>query len=261
MNADVYELTPSGDIAGASPFAVDTAPVGVGMDDSGRVWVTCSTNNDVTALTPSGDLIGMFAPAARKHIHAKSHWDETQLWPGLGRELSIQWREGVLSSVGTVGTNTTVGGTGTGHPSSVAIDGGGNAWVVNSTSGSVAEITAGMANATNSPFSAGGIGNNSQPTSVAIDGAGTAWVANAGTGSSITQLSSTGAAMSPSTGYTAVGLSNPGTIVADGSGNVWVTNPQNTGAGTTVIEFIGIATPVATPLSYAVAHDGLGQRP
>jgi hypothetical protein len=78
--------------------------------------------------------------------------------------------------------------------------------------------------------------------SIAIDGAGNAWITNIL--GAVSEFSSAGAALSPSTGYTGGGLSLPDSIAIDGSGNAWISNVGNN----TVSELIGVATPVITPI-------------
>ena len=60
------------------------------------------------------------------------------------------------------------------------------------------------------------------PLSIAIDGSGNVWVTD-GSGV-VSELSSNGAAISPSTGYTGGGLDGPTGIAIDGTGNVWMSN-------------------------------------
>ena len=55
---------------------------------------------------------------------------------------------------------------------------------------------------------------------IAIDAAGNAWVASFGN-NSVSELSPTGAAISPSTGYTGGGPSDPINIAIDSAGNAW----------------------------------------
>jgi len=62
------------------------------------------------------------------------------------------------------------------------------------------------------------------PGTIAIDGAGNAWVTN---NNSISKLSPTGVALSPSTGYTVGGINYPNEIAIDGSGDAWTANSNN----------------------------------
>ncbi|WP_176441919.1 protease pro-enzyme activation domain-containing protein [Granulicella rosea] len=139
----------------------------------------------------------------------------------------------------------------------VAVDGNGTAWAVtNSTL--EAYTTVGDAISVNTL----GSGVNA-PVSVAVDGGSNVWVANGN--NSVSELTSTGTAISPSTGYTGVttattgGATNysaPAGIAIDLSGNVWVSNST----ANTVTEILGAATPAA-PLSTAVTNVTTGARP
>ena len=76
----------------------------------------------------------------------------------------------------------------------------------------------------------------------------------------ILEYSPSGSLISPSGGYgygTSVG-SDRG-IAVDGSGNVWVI--PNNGGNSSVLEMVGAATPVVTPLSVAVRNNAIASRP
>jgi uncharacterized protein YjdB len=64
-------------------------------------------------------------------------------------------------------------------------------------------------------------GGLSGPRRIAMDGVGNAWVSN-NTGNSVTELSPTGTALSPATGFQDSSISGPQGIAIDGAGNVWV---------------------------------------
>lgn len=73
-------------------------------------------------------------------------------------------------------------------------------------------------------YTGGGLNN---PQNLAVDASGNVWVTNP-TGNSVTELSSTGTAISPSGGYTAGGTLNaPYGIAIDQNGYPWVTNSGN----------------------------------
>ncbi|SNT43909.1 hypothetical protein SAMN05421770_1173 [Granulicella rosea] len=105
-------------------------------------------------------------------------------------------------------------------------------------------------------YSGGGL---STPQGVATDLNGNVWVANSGN-SSVSEFSSTGAAISGTTGFTAGGISVPYALALDQSGNVWVANSGNntvtklaaTGATGTSYSGNGLSTPKG------IAIDGLG---
>lgn len=73
-------------------------------------------------------------------------------------------------------------------------------------------------------YTGGGLKN---PQSIAVDGSGNVWVTNP-SGDSVTELSSTGAVLSGSSGYTTGGsLSAPYGIAIDQNGDAWVTSSGN----------------------------------
>jgi len=77
-------------------------------------------------------------------------------------------------------------------------------------------------------FSGGGL---SAPAGVAIDAAGNVWVADNTSAGAVSELSPTGAALSPAAGYTGNGLVGPLGLAIDSGGQVWVANwGQGSGA-------------------------------
>jgi len=144
--------------------------------------------------------------------------------------------------------------------------------------------TTGTATVTNSAVELAG---NYSTRGVAVDGVSNVWQANnnAATGNWVTgatmsglfsliEISANGAALSATskTGTGAYGT-NPGGfqkpaaflgtgargISVDPTGNVWT--GQNSSTGATVMELVGAAVPVVTPLAYGAAQNKLGQKP
>jgi hypothetical protein len=70
---------------------------------------------------------------------------------------------------------------------------------------------------------------------------------------------------SPATGYTSSAtLGAPSDVAVDSSGNVWVPNafvPVTYANGNNIVEFVGAAVPVVTPISLAVKNGTIGARP
>ena len=133
-------------------------------------------------------------------------------------------------------------GGGMSNTNGLAIDNGGNVWITSVGASTVAKFSnAGVAISSSSGYTGGCIND---PYGIAIDGGGNVWVANS-TGNCITKLSSAGAILSGSTGYTGGLLNAPAGIAIDGSGDLWIMNENNSN----VIEFIGVATPVITPIA------------
>lgn len=135
-------------------------------------------------------------------------------------------------------------------PQGAAFDSSGDLWIASSTG--VSEFNRYGTPASSTPITSGGI---TSPLSLAVDGAGTVWIANAN--GTVSALSNSGAALSPSTGFSAAATaSTTGGIAVDLSGNVWVTSSS----GNTVTEILGAAAPVA-PLSTSLVNNTVGAQP
>jgi hypothetical protein len=99
---------------------------------------------------------------------------------------------------------------------------------------------------------------------LALDGAGMLWVASQGGGT--TSAISSGGILPISPSLVAGGLpsalsspsltAGPLRLAVDGSGNVWVLLANNT-----VAEYVGVATPVVTPISLGVKNKKLAAKP
>jgi streptogramin lyase len=154
----------------------------------------------------------------------------------------------VLSTAGAASGTSTSGG--------IAIDASGDAWAVTNANNSVVEVS--PSGSLLGTYTGGGL---LSPVSVAIDGLGKPWVVNSG--NSLTVLSTSGNAVSPSTGYLATSLgettplSTPTGIAIDATGSVWITNSGDS----SVTRVFGAAAPVISPTSSAVAGSLLGVRP
>jgi streptogramin lyase len=133
-------------------------------------------------------------------------------------------------------------------PNGLALDQAGNVWIANFYGESVSEISASGA-ITNGGSPAGA--TLAGPQGIAIDGAGNVWVGNfrAGYLTELAGASSTtpaaGAAISPVAGWAPdAKLEGAFSVAIDASGNLWVTDFNND----TITEFVGMASPVKTPL-------------
>ncbi|AEU35977.1 NHL repeat-containing protein [Granulicella mallensis] len=92
------------------------------------------------------------------------------------------------------------------------------------------------------------------PEGIAIDGTGNVWVINGRT-KSVTEISSAGAVLSGTSGYTGGGLNNPEGIAIDTSGNAWVANQR----GVAVTEISGSGSFLSGATGYTDPSGGLGQ--
>src|SRR5262245_40490102 len=114
---------------------------------------------------------------------------------------------------------------------------------------------------TKGPFRGGGV---TLPWGVAVDGDDNVWVANFN-GHGLSHFcgsrpgncppgARTGSPISPETGYMFDGLTRNTGVQIDRSGNVWMANnfkntidPQGNPGGYEMVEFVGLAPPIATP--------------
>jgi sugar lactone lactonase YvrE len=150
-------------------------------------------------------------------------------------------------------------------PPQLAIDHSGNVWSGVVAGYQVLEIPAGY-NGTVNPAPAEDPANTpspiGDPEGTAFDGSNRLWVANAGNSGydispNLSLLDTTMSSPSVSVDYEDTDFANGSPSVAvDSAGNVWVLLGNNT-----VKEYVGIATPVVTPLSLGVKGNKLGAKP
>ena len=124
-------------------------------------------------------------------------------------------------------------GGGLSYPDAIAIDNSGNIWAANHNGNSVSLLN-GATGAAISPSTGYTGGGLNQPNAIAIDNSGNIWVSNGALVNQFGQIvnygsaselnGATGAAISPSSGYTGGGSLTPVAIAVDGIGNVWVVN-------------------------------------
>jgi hypothetical protein len=239
-----YEISDTGAFVGGTyGYGGSGSATAVAVDATGNVWFAeadyLQEFSDTGAALPGGDHFGN---------GLNTSFGLTVAIDGSGSA----W---VSNFTGTVTVVTSSGGYpsgangylccgGTGG-AGTAIDSLGDAWVV--ADSGVIELS--NTGALLSPQ----YGFQQQPIAVslrglAIDGAGMVWVLS---GTGISELSNTGAPLSGTNGYTtALAIGNLSAIAIDGSGDVWVTNagdlvsPSSGG----IVEFVGAATPVITPI-------------
>jgi hypothetical protein len=158
----------------------------------------------------------------------------------------------VVNSNGTLTKLNSAGGsssTTSGSPSNaVAVDRGGNAWSLGS--GSLLEYS--NTGAAMGTYTGGGI---NLPVALVVDGNGAVWTVNGN--NSLSQFSHSGAAISPSTGYSDSSIKTPTGIAIDNAGSVWVANSGNN----SVTRIIGGAAPVITPTVNATSSNSVGVKP
>jgi hypothetical protein len=230
------------------------APTGIAIDGSGNIWMsTDGRNSGVSELTNTGSLLGSISGAS---FGMSIPWgiavdSSGNTWvPDFQNNTVLAFSSAANGGSG----NTFTPGGGLSHPNGIAIDGSGNAWIV-----SVRSIIK-LSNSGTLLSGASGYGTNLYPQGIAFDGRGYAWITNMGSSPNynLLELTNTGIAVGSSGGLLDLGSSTSvGPLAVDGSGDVWMTLPNTN----TMLDVIGAATPVVTPISVGVKNNMLGMRP
>jgi hypothetical protein len=216
-------------------------PQGLAADTTGNVWVVDYGDSLVSLLSTSGAA-----------VNGTTAWGSGQLSLPVAVAVDTSHNAWVVNqSEGTITRFSADGSTATqisccNGASGLAIDQGGNVWVANYFGNSLSEVSSTGAVLLNGQ-TGGGVDH---PQAVAVDGAGRVWAGNFHTGTLSEFAGSTsttpGMPLSPAAGLgTDAKLGSPFALAIDPSGNLWVSNSN--GANTVTV-FVGLATPVKTPL-------------
>ena len=221
-------------------------PYALALDSNGNVF-TANGNNTVTKLSASGTAVGQFQQGGLDFPYALAVDSPQNVWVanyGYSNNVSK------FSNSGTAASSTGFTGGGVNGAVGIALDAQGNAWVASFDKPVVSKF-----GQDGSPLSGSGYSIPAGGASIVVDGDNTVWTANMD--GSISHLSSTGAAISPSTGYISNGATAEVGIAIDLSGNVWTSdNYVNS-----VFEYIGAAAPTVVPLQVALKNNLIGKRP
>jgi len=270
INYGFYKWGPSGAIlAPANGFLTgDTHSAGsnaIAFDPAGNIWATnffqqaygggvsLAKFNQSGTLLSEGTVQSELSNPSVLAVDSSSH-----IWLGDGTAVFE------FSLAGT--PISSAGGDAQGdvnHPYEIAFDTTGDLWLADSGSNQTElSSTGGLI----SP--AGGYtGNGFLPGyDLAIDGAGHVFVPNSNSSQAgLVETDTTGTIISFTTGYEGGYpgyLIQPSSVALDGSGDAWCTNLYGGfGVPATVLEYIGVSTPVVVPLALAIRTGTLGQRP
>jgi streptogramin lyase len=261
----IYKLTATGTflvaISQTCPYCQTLDHWGIAIDGSGDGWITDQTNGAVEVYSPTGTV---FSP-----------WPNSPGYQGNGvipfpQGIAIDTSENVWIAsdypfFGDYFTELSSSGQQliqavacyVQAPRSVAIDHTGNVWISGGPYASglcvISPSHSFVSPGINGGFTGGGLNG---PQGIAIDGAGDVWTANYN-GGTVSEFSSNGVAISPPTGYFGGGMYGLFGLALDGSGNVWVCSNLNS----RLIELVGGAAPVVTPIVAGVKNNALGTRP
>jgi hypothetical protein len=230
-------------LSGASGYTTGGVyfPQGLAADTTGNVWVVDYGDSLVTLLGSNGTA-----------VNGGTGWGVGQLALPVTVAVDASHNAWVANQSSNTVTQISPDGTKVtaisccNGASGVAIDQGGNVWVANYFGNSISEVSSAGAVLLNGQ-TGGGVDH---PQGIAIDGAGKVWVGNLQkkTVSEFSGATSTmpGTPLSPAAGLgTDAQLGSPFAVAIDLSGNVWVSNSNG---ANTVTTFVGLATPVKTPL-------------
>jgi hypothetical protein len=262
IGSGLFELNNSGTLispaAGYSGLPEQSS--GLAFDVGGNAWVS-SNLYTISEFSSSGALI---LPAATPEPtqNGYSGADYSTLYPAVDGANNVwtsfdNYGQYGVATVNLTGVLNSVfgGGAYQGISGLVAIDHSGNVWLANPDS--ISEFSSTSAISPSTGYTGGGL---NEVSGFAIDGAGNVWVSdlNNSTGHNVSELSNSGAAISPSTGYLAGGGYRAGSVAIDGSGDVWIASGLYYGG---LVELIGAATPVVTPIAVGAKTNTLGARP
>jgi streptogramin lyase len=239
----VVELTSAGALKGTYTVGGLNGPVALALDSGGNAWVANLVGNSVTELSATGSAVQTSLTAGGTisgptGIALDSTGNVYVANSGGGNVIKLVNSTGAAAA-GSPFSDSALQGT-----TSVAVDAVGNVWATGSTTGTavagaVSSFASSGAAASYSPLGGGGLGLS---TGSAASGT-KLWVTNGLTAGSLSQLVyGQGTPSSPSVGFGS--LNAPVGVAVDLSGDVWTANSGDN----TVTQFIGLATPVTTPL-------------
>lgn len=264
-SSSVTKLSPSGiALSGSTGFTGGlSGPSSIAIDASDNVWVTNSNASvGVTKFSNTGTVlspVGGFTGGGINGTEGIAIDAAGNAWISNSTNAIAE-----LSNSGTpVSPATGYTGGGIHSPCAIAVDASGNIWNANTgitNNASVSELS--NSGTPISPASGYEISESTYITftGIAIDGSGNAWLSEYAENHQlpgIIEYSPSGSIISPSVGYGySTSVFAAMSIAIDGSGNVWAPNASNG-----ITEMVGLATPVATPISVGVKNNTLGTRP
>jgi len=255
----LYEVSSAGSFLNPVGGFSSVNPYSMAVDGTGVVWIAgymfVERISSSGAVLSTGQSTYIYEPYGIAFDPAGHAWiaNTTGLLE-LSSSLNILSNGGTGPYTGSDYSDTTA----------VAVDHTGNLWVTNIGTGNAGWVTKVTSAGTPLSGTTGGYsvgtcgGYGCSPRAVSIDGAGNAWMAESDEFTAyLHEVSNTGSLLSPPSGY---GPYWAFAVAVDGSGNVWLfTNPFASTAA--LVEMVGLAVPVVTPLSLGVKNNTLGTRP
>jgi hypothetical protein len=254
-NNTVQEFSSTGTTLQASlaPTGINE-PYAIAVDGFNNVWVGNEGSTNIIKMTNAGVLTTSYADADADEVEGMAFDNANNVWiPNVGND-SVQ-------KIPNADNAVTYNKTGNGLTSSarVVVDAGNNAWFEDITNNDITKIssTGAFLSGTTGFTVAGGAGTN--PEGLGVDGAGNIWVGYAGTSAANSSLAEFNNAGVYIANLVFPGQNGTRGAQIDSSGNVWVV--ENAATPATLIELVGVATPVVTPTSIGVKNSMLGTKP
>jgi len=255
---DVDLMDSSGNGASGSPYALPPSalsygfviPVSIAIDANGNAWVA-DAEGLLDEVSYSGNTFSsaiQFGCGCGYAFQGTAVDGSNQPWVSDPNENFI-WNFTTLTPYQD-----------SNFPGLLAADDAGNIWVLNYNAN---VLTVYLDNGGSHGYSGGGLSTNgcyftSGDCGLAIDGDSNVWVAN-DTGTTVSEFNNSGSPISGSNGYSlGIGSGTENGIAVDGSGNVWVVNSRS---APQLVELVGAAAPVVTPLAAGVMNNKLGSLP
>ncbi len=221
-------------------------PQGIAIDGSSQVWVVNNGSGALAEFNSSGSPLSLTSPGGDGLSVAIDPAGD--VWATDGGGVSrFSWSGGTISRLAITGG-------GINQPSGIAIGASGNVWITDEGTFQLSELDSSGTPISGSPYSGGAL---NFPTRVAVDGAGNIWVGNRE--GIFSEFASSGTAITNPNGFSGAGYFLGGMAI-DGSGNLWTVS-SSTGGYNTLTQFVGIATPVVTPLAANLQTGSAVNRP
>lgn len=272
-DGSLTELTNLGDAAQGSPFSgLSGGGIDAAFDAQSNLWITNSEGvAEFSSLGVEVSPINGYTNSGVAWIGPVAIDSSNNVWVNGANATDTQSYLAELSNAGgqlIVNAQNGNGYNGVTVTGQIAADGSGDIWSTLYGVGGICKMP---------PYGGSGTvliahcypGGNSQSSvlsivnaqGIAMDGAGTVWAASKGDGKNYLPnvISLVPSLIATSNAGTFVSSSlSAGTlrVAVDGSGNVWVLLANNT-----VTEYVGLATPVVTPIALGVQNKKLGAKP
>lgn len=229
---------------------------GIAIDPSGNVWIPSNglfvLSNSGTPISPSGGL-----------NDGGKYGGEISI-DGAGNLWLANANDNAIHKFSALGARLSPANGFTGvlvdSPQRIAIDHEGHVWTTSLYHWAHLTELDGSGGVISPP--SGYTYGTLSPTELSLDGDGNVWTISNHYPSCycLAEISNAGVLKSPDAGFQRSDMPHPSGIAIDGSGDVWITNTQSP-AQTGLFEFIGLASPVVTPIAMGVATNTVASRP